>query len=120
MEDSLITCPVCSGKGYYQYLIYVFYDDGFRYKKTTLYVPRGSKLAYEAATGWNIFTKTIETGDVNGDGTVNITDVTLTVNHVLGNTPDKFDKVAADMNGDDVINISDITQMVQAVLESTD
>lgn len=99
---------------------YVFYDDGFRYKKTTLYVPRGSKLAYEAATGWNIFTKTIETGDVNGDGTVNITDVTLTVNHVLGNTPDKFDKVAADMNGDDVINISDITQMVQAVLESTD
>ena len=61
----------------------------------------------------------MEMGDVNGDGTVNITDVILTVNHILGNTPDKFDKVAADMNGDDVINISDITQMVQAILEST-
>lgn len=94
---------------------------GFYYlNKVYLYVPPGCKTAYETYLGREVFRDIFETGDVNDDGTVNITDVILTVNHILGNTPDKFDKVAADMNGDDVINISDITQMVQAILESKD
>jgi hypothetical protein len=85
-----------------------------------LYVPPGCKAAYETFIGRDVFSKIFETGDVNRDGTVSITDVTMTVNYILGNTPDKFDKVAADMNGDDVINISDITQMVQAILDMSD
>ena len=92
-----------------------YYLNGIR-----LYVPPGCKTAYETVIGREVFRKIMEMGDVNGDGTVNITDVILTVNHILGNTPDKFDKVAADMNGDDAINISDITQMIQAILETTD
>ena len=97
-----------------------FYDLTSSNKKTVLYVPHGSKSAYETATGWSIYSKIIELGDANGDEAVNITDITQTVNRILGKNPKEFDNVAADVNGDGVINISDITLMVQAILESSD
>lgn len=60
---------------------------------STLYVPAGSKAAYEQATGWNKFSNIVELdmggstgvkGDVNGDGSVTISDVTKLVNIILG------------------------------------
>ncbi len=60
---------------------------------STLYVPAGSKAAYEQATGWNKFLNIAELdmggstgvkGDVNGDGFVTISDVTKLVNIILG------------------------------------
>lgn len=61
-----------------------------------LYVPKGSLATYWAANGWNEF-KNIEEfdpaggenpeplkGDVNGDGKVNVSDVTTLVNIILG------------------------------------
>lgn len=56
----------------------------------TLYVPAGSKAAYEAAWYWNDFkeikeyAKPVIRGDFNGDGMVNIADVTELVNIILG------------------------------------
>lgn len=59
---------------------------------STLYVPAGSKAAYEQATGWNKFSNIVELdmggstgvkGDVNGDGSVTISDVTKLVNIIL-------------------------------------
>lgn len=68
----------------------------------TLVVPQGSLAAYEAADGWNWFneikeetetgsgsgsgtgsTPTVVHGDMNGDGKVNIADVTKLVNVIL-------------------------------------
>ena len=52
-----------------------------------LYVPSGSKDAYEAADYWNEFKKILEmspVGDINGDGKVTIADVTKLVNIILG------------------------------------
>ena len=60
---------------------------------STLYVPAGSKAAYEQATGWNKFSNIVELdmggstgvkGDVNGDGSVTISDVTKVVSIILG------------------------------------
>ena len=60
---------------------------------STLYVPAGSKAAYEQATGWNKFSNIVELdmggstgvkGDVNGDGSVTISDMTKLVNIILG------------------------------------
>ena len=52
-------------------------------------------------------------GDVNGDGTLSIADVTMLVNMVLG----KADKnSAADVNGDGQVTIADVTQLVNLVL----
>ncbi|MCR4915066.1 MAG: leucine-rich repeat protein [Prevotella sp.] len=59
---------------------------------STLYVPAGSKAAYEQATGWNKFSNIVELdmggstgvkGDVNGDGSVTISDVTKVVSIIL-------------------------------------
>lgn len=50
----------------------------------TLYVPYGSKAAYEAADYWKEFGDIVEIGDVNKDGTITIADVTALVNIILG------------------------------------
>lgn len=54
-----------------------------------------------------------EPGDVNGDGMVNVSDVTALVSIILGNTP--MD-AAADVNGDGVVNVSDVTALVSIIL----
>ena len=56
-------------------------------------------------------------GDVSGDGVVNILDVVVLVNIVLGNS-DSSDNSScgADMNGDGVINILDITTTIAYIL----
>jgi len=54
-------------------------------------------------------------GDVNGDGEVNIGDVTAVVNHIGGNTLDGFNFMAANVNGDGEINIGDVTGIVNII-----
>lgn len=49
----------------------------------------------------------IAMGDVNGDGTVNSTDVLAVANYILKSPPETFYDYAADMNDDDDINITD-------------
>ena len=52
------------------------------------------------------------TGDVNGDGTVNITDVNQVINSIL-----KGDyNACADANSDGVVNISDVNQIINIIL----
>lgn len=57
-------------------------------------------------------------GDVNGDGFVNVTDVTLLVNHILGNDndTDNFIDENADINVDGDINVTDVTELVNIIL----
>lgn len=55
-------------------------------------------------------------GDVNGDGAVNITDVTTLVDYILGKQPAAFVLEAADIDGDGYINISDVTALVNILL----
>ncbi|MBP3842316.1 MAG: leucine-rich repeat protein [Prevotella sp.] len=49
----------------------------------------------------------IKTGDVNGDGIINVTDAICIVNHILKNKPEVFYNYAADANDDEVINVTD-------------
>ena len=56
-------------------------------------------------------------GDVDGSGTINVTDVTLLVNALTSGDTSMIDVLAADMNGDGEINVSDITILINAVLE---
>jgi hypothetical protein len=56
-------------------------------------------------------------GDVNADGLVDISDVVMTVNFILGkNTPTPAQAQAADYNGDGAIDIADVVQIVNMIL----
>ncbi len=66
--------------------------DNTVYSSATLKVPKGSLSLYYSAPVWMIFDNIIEDGevqpdmrgDVNGDGKVNVSDVTALVNIILG------------------------------------
>ena len=55
-------------------------------------------------------------GDANGDNTVTVADVMLTVNKVLGRELSTFNPKTADVNKDGVITVSDVMGIVKIVL----
>ncbi|MBO4819953.1 MAG: leucine-rich repeat protein [Prevotella sp.] len=55
-------------------------------------------------------------GDVNGDGTTNVTDVTMMVDYILGITSNNFIFDNADVNRDGSINVTDVTTLVDIIL----
>lgn len=55
-------------------------------------------------------------GDVNGDGDVSISDVTMMVNYTLGQQKRNFIATNADVNNDGIISITDITETVNIIL----
>ena len=61
---------------------------------------------------------TQEQGDANNDGTVNITDVVILVNHILGST-DPSILTTCDLNSDGTIDITDVVALVNKILGGT-
>ncbi len=85
----------------------------------TLHVPKGSKEKYRKYYPWYHCTivedlVTTTPGDVNGDGKVNVSDVTALVNMILGVVPK--DDERADLNGDGKVNVTDITALINIIL----
>lgn len=56
-------------------------------------------------------------GDVNGDGSVNIADVNVLINIILGATLDAETMKRADVNKDGSINVSDINRVIAIILK---
>lgn len=88
-------------------------------RKATLYVPVGCVQAFNQTEYWRDF-KNIEEqripGDVNHDGFVNIYDVTLMIDYILGLDPENFHITEADINDDTFINIYDVTLLIDIIL----
>ncbi len=85
----------------------------------TLYVPKGTKNVYKVTVPWKDFLNIVEesvgvVGDVNGDGRVNVSDVSVLINMILGIVP--TDQALADVNGDGRVNVSDVTALVNLIL----
>ena len=57
---------------------------------------------------------TLDKGDVNADGKVNVSDVTTLINMILGVLP--TDKALADVNADGSVNVSDVTALINIIL----
>ncbi len=55
-------------------------------------------------------------GDVNGDGEVNIGDVTAIIDYLLGTAGENFNVEAADVNRDGEVNIGDVTAIIDMLL----
>ncbi|MBQ7691898.1 MAG: leucine-rich repeat protein [Muribaculaceae bacterium] len=100
-------------------------EDAFNcYPKVTrpLYVPCGTLAAYQTTAPWSSFTTIVEQcdvepGDLNGDSTLDIDDLNIVVNMVLG-----VDTVsdAADLNGDGIVDVTDVNELINAILNAND
>ena len=84
----------------------------------TLYVPKGLVDTYKATEDWNRFSNIVEMsdsklGDVNNDGSTDISDVISLVNGILSSseTDDSYD-----VNGDGNVDIIDVVALVNMIL----
>ena len=75
----------------------------------------GSNITMNASSAVITVTGGSQPGDVNGDGNVNISDVTALIDILLngGNAP-----ASADVNGDNQVNIADVTALIDMLLGS--
>ena len=62
--------------------------------------------------------ETVTAGDVNGDGVLNLTDVTTLLTLILNEGPSVSSCPAGDYNGDGVINLTDVTMLLTYILNS--
>ena len=84
---------------------------------TTLYVPKGSEMAYRNAPVWKDIKNIIgidmaALGDINEDGEVDVTDVVELIDMVLAGSNDP----AGDINGDGEVDVTDIVELIDIVL----
>ena len=56
-------------------------------------------------------------GDVNGDGAVDVKDVTALISACLGKEPAGFVKANADLNGDGDVDVKDVTALINLILK---
>jgi hypothetical protein len=91
----------------------VFYSD--TYENATLKVPSASLNAYRTANSWRNFFHIVAAGmrgDVNSDGNVNISDVTMLINYLINGNTTGIDMTAADTTLDENVNISDAISLI--------
>ena len=69
----------------------------------------------ENTVDWNVFYFPGSNGDVNGDGSIDILDVTILIDYLLG-VYVNIDLTMADMNGDHAIDLSDLTSLIDWIL----
>lgn len=84
----------------------------------SLYVPDASLEAYQTTYPWNRFSNIIginptTPGDVDGDGEINISDVTSLIDMLLNGGEIS---AGADVDGDGQVNISDVTALIDKLL----
>ena len=102
------------------------YMPNFDPQQCTLYVNPKSIELYKAHPEWSKFFIQPMTeemlnfqkvpGDVNGDGTVNVLDVTNMISYWLGESLNVFIFENGDVNHDGTINVLDVTDVIDIIL----
>ena len=105
IADTCYTVRALEG-GIYEYMVKAIYTDGTE--------SVWSNIQHVTLTGNG--DEPLQ-GDVNCDGVVNIADVTVLIDYLLGNNTATINLLAADVNGDSVINIADVTALIDLLLD---
>lgn len=96
-------------------------DDGFTapasisLRNILFTTQNGEEVAFADETCNVSFPVTVVPGDVNGDGNITITDVTVLIDYLLSETS-PINSANADVNGDARINITDVTSLIDILL----
>ena len=104
ITDTCYTVKALAG-GVYEYLVKAIYTDGTE--------SVWSNIQHVTLVGGG---DEPLIGDVNGDGEVNIGDVTAIIDYLLGTAGDNFNVEAADVNRDGEVNIGDVTAIIDMLL----
>ena len=90
---------------------------GIKEGTTTITVGSVDGTAIPATCLVTVYT---ETGDMNSDGFINISDVTSLINYLLSGEDSQISTKNADVNGDNKIGISDVTALINKLLRGTE
>ena len=97
--------------------------EGMDYVNCKVYVPVGSKTIYSTAMGWKNFRNILEQdavepvkGDLNGDGAVDIAEVNILINLMLGKNDSYATLETADLTGDGKVDIADVNAVINIML----
>jgi hypothetical protein len=116
LVNSLPTVPAGSGT-----IRALYYTDEANVVTTAHVIAanqKGWNVQRNDGSNWvNIDTSFIR-GDVNGDGTVNISDVTGLIDYILSGSASGVNVNAADCNQDGNVNISDVTSLIDMLLSN--
>ena len=107
-----LASTACTGVGTEENPCLLIVPEGFNFPSDT----DPDETPFTWCSGYFTLGHKYEMGDVNMDGHVTVTDVMLTVNHILGNEPERFHKKYADMNSDTNINVADVMLIVSKVI----
>ena len=96
------------------------------YAAATLYVPQASLEKYQADEYWSKFEHIegidtgdepgLDLGDLNGDGNVDVTDVSILIDVVLGKDAPLADGAVTDLNNDGNVDVSDVSLLIDIIL----
>lgn len=80
----------------------------------TLYVPKGSKAAYEAADYWKDFKEIVEfsLGDADGNGQVEQKDVDAVAEYILNGNAEGLSLINATGSDRKALNVADIVRII--------
>ena len=112
--------------GWYEGETKVSSDISFSYTMTAADHHLVARFAYNPAdpfeptgSGQGVDNTDVVPGDVNGDGSVDVQDVVLTVNYAIGRNPEHFNADAADMNHDGSVDVQDVVLIVNKAIGKT-
>ncbi|MBR1803939.1 MAG: leucine-rich repeat protein [Muribaculaceae bacterium] len=100
------------------------------YANATLYVPASALDAYKAHELWQKFQhiEGIDTGDepgddpvlgdLDGDGKVDVSDVNIAINIILGADTTDEQRAKSDLNGDGKTDVSDVNSLINIILKT--
>ena len=106
ITDKFYTVENLTAEGTFLYKVKAIYIDGTESDWSNI----EEVTLFENGHGYQL-------GDVNHDGVVNITDVTMLINAVVNNT--EICQICADFNEDGVINITDVTMLISYMTSVT-
>ena len=88
------------------------------------------KFESNSVSDWNMYrgnkqrngfyssTSNLSIGDINQDSTLDVLDIVMQINFVIGNTtPTNLEFTASDINSDNTIDILDIVSLVNLILQ---